>query len=170
MKWPCLAVIALTGAVLLFANPQPVSAAGTPLTICNQTPADLTVAAGYHSSGVNDVAGSRVLTGPFVSRGWWTIAPKKCTNVENPFNARYMFWFGVNRIGLNTGLLFWDTNGDHFCIPSLLRPSGTFTFEDENVSQAACEKGPVTINTANLWANVRKVDVMVNPTVNFSGE
>jgi uncharacterized membrane protein len=172
MKWPYLAVIALTGAVLFFSNPHPASAAGTPLTICNQTAVDLTIAAGYHSSGANDTADSRVLSGPFVSHGWLVVAPGKCTTEVNPFNARYMFWFAINHSGLNTGLLFWDTNGDHFCVPNMLgsAPSGAFTFEAENVSQAACEQGHFTQNGPNWWVNVRIVDVMVNPTVNFTGQ
>jgi uncharacterized membrane protein len=173
MKSPYLAVVALTGAIFLFAIPSPVSAAGTPLTICNQTTADLTVAAGYHSPGANDTSDSRVLTGPFVSHGWLVVAPGKCTTEENPFNARFMFWFGVNHIGLNTGILFWDTNGDHFCVPNIISgniPSGAFTFEDENASKEACEKGHFSQNGPNWWVNVRSVDVMVNPTVNFTGE
>jgi hypothetical protein len=48
--------------------------------------------------------------------------------------------------------------------------SGAFTFEDENASEAACEKGHFSQDGPNWWVNVRSVDVMVNPTVTFTGQ
>jgi uncharacterized membrane protein len=172
MKWFYFAVAAAAGALIFATSAKPASA-GTPLTVCNQTSVDLTVAAGYHSSGVNDTAGSNILTGPFVSHGWVVIAPGKCETRENPFNARYMFWWAINHAGLNVNGAVWATNGnDHFCVPNLYGSSfsGAFTFEDENASEAACEKGHFSQNGPNVWVSVRSVDLMVNPTVNFTGQ
>lgn len=183
MKWPYIAVIALAGATLTLSNPRPASAAGTQMNICNQTSAPLTVTIGYHSSGVNDAAGSNVLTGPFVSRGFLVVAPGKCEGFANPFNARYMFWWGHNEVGLNGIRTIysdpkinygpWTTNGnDHFCIPNVYGPNFIegFTFEDENASEAACEKGHASQNGPNLWVSVRAVDLLVDATVKFTGD
>jgi hypothetical protein len=48
--------------------------------------------------------------------------------------------------------------------------SVTYTFEDENASQAACVSTSFypTIGH-NLWVTVRKVDTEVNATANFDG-
>ena len=148
------AVIVLAGALTL-ASAKPVSAARTPLTICNQTSVALVVAIGYHSSGVNDTAGSNILTGPYVSRGWFTVAPGQCQNMANPFNARYMFWWGAQSHGFNITSK-WTTNGnDNFCIPNLYGPDhvDNFTFEDENASEAACEKGHFSTIGPNVWVS-----------------
>jgi uncharacterized membrane protein len=149
-------VIALAGVLLALAVPGNASA-GTPLAICNQTSEGLTVAIGYHSSGVNDTAGSNILTGPFVSRGFWTVNPGKCQQFDNPFNARYMFWFGISK----SGKIFDASGSDHFCVS--INP---FTFEDENVSEDACTHS----QTGVRWVGVRAVDLMVDPTVNFNGQ
>lgn len=65
IQWAYFSVIALAGVILTLADPSRASAAGTPLSICNQTSVALVVAYGYHSSGANDTAGSNILTGPF---------------------------------------------------------------------------------------------------------
>ena len=183
MKLLSIAVIALAAAALMLAHPRPAPAAGTQLNICNKTSVVLFVTIGYHSSGVNDVAGSNVLTGPFVSRGFSQVAPGKCEGYANPFSARYMFWWGHNEIGLN-GIRDiysdpkytygpWMTNGnDHYCIPNIYGPNFIegFTFEDENASQAACVSGHASQNGPNLWVSVRAVDLLVDPTVNFTGQ
>jgi hypothetical protein len=158
----------------------PVAAAGTPLTICNRTSMPVEdVAVGYHSSGVNDAAGSRILTGPFVSIGWvGEIAPGRCQNFANPFGARYMFWWGAVSNGINFARTVWPVDGDdHFCIPNIYGSGSqeadmtkTFTFEDQNASEVACESGSTNPKVGpNLWVRVRKVDLDVNPIVDFSG-
>ena len=166
---------------LLFSNPSfavPVAAAGTQLTICNHTSTGLDdVAVGYHSSGVNDTAA--ILTGPFVSTGWvGEIAAGRCQNFANPFGARYMFWWGAVPHGINFARSVWSVSGnDYFCIPDIYgsgSQSGdiadTFTFEDQNASKAACESSSANPKIGpNVWVPVRKVDVDVNPMVNFDG-
>ncbi|MGH7715347.1 MAG: hypothetical protein ACREML_05040, partial [Vulcanimicrobiaceae bacterium] len=154
----------------------PVSAAGTPLVICNRSSAPLLdIAVGYYSSGVADT--STALSGPFVSTGWSTgLLPGQCRNFANPFNARYIFWWGAARGGINTSGSVWATNGnDHFCVPNVYGPtsnlSKTFTFEDENESQTVCESKSANPTVGhNLWVTVRKVDLPVNPTVDFDGQ
>jgi uncharacterized membrane protein len=155
MKWPYVVVLALAAVLLTLAVPSRASA-GTPLVICNQTSDGLSVAIGYHSTGVNDTAGSNVLTGPFVSRGFWTVNPGKCQQFENPFSARYMFWWGISK----SGKIFDASGSDHFCISA-----NTFTFEDENASENACTHSPDL-----HWVGVRVVDLIVDPTVNFTGQ
>ncbi|MGH7659622.1 MAG: hypothetical protein ACRENA_01720 [Vulcanimicrobiaceae bacterium] len=158
-----------------FWTPTVASAAGTPLVICNRSTAPLLdIAVGYYSTGAADTSTS--LSGPFVSTGWQTgLAPGQCRNFANPFNARYMFWWAAARGGINTSENVWTTNGnDHFCIPNVYGAtadmSKTFTFEDENVSQAACESKSANPAVGhNLWVTVRKVDLPVDSTVSFDG-
>ncbi len=156
--------------------PAPASAAGPQLTICNHTSSTLSdVAVGYHSSGVNDAPGSNILTGPFVSTGWTRILAGQCAGFANPFNARYLFWWGAQGGGINTGGNVWAVTGDaSFCIPDVYGPvadmASTFAFEDENVSQAVCESHSANPRVGpNRWVSVRKVDVDVNTTVTFEG-
>lgn len=160
--WLVLIVVVGIGTL---ANARPASAAGTPLSICNRSVRELDVAFGYHSSGINDTAGSNVLTGPFVSRGWLILKTGQCGIAANPFNARYMFWWGTNDIGLNSFGVVWSTNrNDYFCIPNPYgQATSVFTFEDENASKDECVKGK------NIWVTARKVDLMVDATVNFTG-
>jgi len=157
MKWSYLVVIVLAGVLLTLAAPGRASA-GTPLAICNQTSEGLSVAIGYHSSGVNDTAGSNILTGPFVSRGYWTVNPGKCQQFDNPFSARYMFWWGISS---RSGKIFDASGSDHFCISIY-----SFTFEDENASEDACTHSQTGLH----WVGVRAVDLLVDPTVNFNGQ
>ncbi len=167
MKWVVAVVVIALGVTL--AHPHPSSAAGTMLQFCNKSSAPIEVVIGYHSSGVNDTPNSTVLTGPFVSRGWFVFAPGECGNLANPFSARYMFWWGHQAGTLNSGST-WDAFGDdHFCIADIYGPNhvDNFTFEDQNVSETACESGHVSPNGANLWVGVRKVDLEVDPTVTF---
>jgi uncharacterized membrane protein len=167
MRWLLFAFVP----ALLFVSVPPAvaSAAGIQLQICNRSSAQVNVAVGYHSSGPNDTPNSSILTGPFVSIGWWAIAPGACTSFNNPFSARYMFWFGFTPMAAFPKLA-WTTNGDDFfCIAN---NNGTtahaFTFEDENASAATCQSR-TTQDGANMWVSVRKVDLLVNPLVNFDG-
>ena len=65
-----------------------------------------------------------------------------------------------------------EQRNDHYCIPNVNGPAyiDGFTFEDENASEAACEKGHASQNGPNLWVSVRAVDLLVDPTVNFTGQ
>jgi uncharacterized membrane protein len=146
------------------------SAAGTPLQICNQTSEHINVAVGYHSTGVNDAPNSNVLTGPFVSTGWWRVEGGKCMTFANPFGARYMFWYGFSPTGGLNATTPWATNGlDNFCIANIHGPQAHgFTLEDENASQTVCA-GSRTADGPNEWVSVRKVDIVVNARVDFNG-
>ena len=173
MKCFVMTVTSLAIATLaLFASPSPASA--TQLNLCNQTSAHLEVAVGYYSAGRGQT--STHLSGPFVSTGWWDLSAGQCRNFANPFNARYMFWWGAQRIGINSSGSMWNTNGiDHFCIPNFHGPaaeiSAYWTFVRKNESKAACESS--SSNPAighNLWVAARKVDLLASPTVNFTGQ
>ncbi len=171
MKSLRCALCALFFGALVFALPPP-AAADTAITICNRTAGPIYASYGYYTVGVNDTAGSNVLTGPFVSRGNWTVAPAACVTLSSSFNGRFMFWWAYSLTGLNTHGSAWATNGDyHFCVPDPNRdgPIHPFTFEDENASSGACTR-TVTDGIANAWVPVRKVDVLVDPTVNFYGQ
>jgi uncharacterized membrane protein len=161
-------------AAALALTPHRAAAEGTQLQICNRSSVELTdVAVGYFSTGTNDTADT--LTGPFVSTGWWSIAAGACSSFRNPFGARYMFWWGLQSGVVNSGGNVWTTNGSaHFCIPNVYGPGGSvpsFTYEDENESEAACESGYSTDPKLghNIWVPVRKVDLDVDATVNFEG-
>src|SRR5215469_2685216 len=171
------ALLLITCALVMMVALSPVRAAadGRQLQICNQSSAELNnVVIGYYSRGSNDTQDT--LSGPFVSIGYWSIAAGKCASFANPFNARYIFWWGHQNGIMNTsGGADWTTNGGrHFCIPNVHGPAGialsSFTFEDENESEAACEAsyGPDSAVGHNIWVPVRKVDLEVNPTVTFN--
>jgi uncharacterized membrane protein len=125
------------------------------LNFCNKTAVLVGVAVGYHSPGVNDPPDHSILTGPFVSRGWWAVEPGKCQTIENPFNARYMFWSDYQVLG------GWGYAETYFC-----RSAGpkAFTFEDENESLNACQAAG-----KGVWVPSHKVDTAVDATVNFTG-
>lgn len=129
------AVVALSVLALI-----PRSAHAVALTFCNKTSAQVGIAVGYYSSGVNSDAGPNVLTGPFVSHGWWLVGPGNCAPIDNPFNARYVFWFGIGK-GLNDNYVnvqaMESSNSKrHFCIPWYFSTDGkstkSFTLEEEN--------------------------------------
>jgi hypothetical protein len=166
----CLAV-----AVAAFASPAVATPTSAPLNICNRSPAQISVAVGYYSPGVGEQ--KDILTGPFVSRGWFGIAAGTCRTLENPFNARYMFWYAFGH-GLN------DHQDDmpfltakfikyHFCINNYFgtegAPTPDFVFEDENASYEACGTNDFKGDPKNWWVTTRMVDTWVNATVNFDG-
>jgi uncharacterized membrane protein len=147
-----------------------------PLTFCNATSAQVYIAVGYHSSGVNDAPGRNVLTGPFVSRGWWWVDPGTCETIDNPFKARYMFWFAISK-GYNDSapdVQAGETaeSAAHFCVPWYFSTNGRttrkFTFEDENESLTACHAGGTT-GSYRLWIVSHRVDIAVDPRVRFTG-
>jgi uncharacterized membrane protein len=176
--------IALMGAILTLLVPASASAySSAPLTFCNKSSADVALAVGYHSPGVSDPADHSLLTGPFVSRGWWAVGSGACVTADNPFNARYMFWFVIGPEVKN--LEYPDVVAmrnpalpDHFCITSFFDRGGRgvtgFTFEDENTSADACDQagGNPDANgeRSTLWINPRNIDTWVNATVNFTGQ
>ena len=139
----------------------PASASGTPLHLCNHSEYRIDVAIGYHSSGPDDTG--NMLTGPFVSRGWFIIEPGNCISIDNPFAARYMYWTGFRK-----GAFLWDTADSHFCIPTGT-PAPRFTFERQNESEDACVSATPLGPTANMWIATREVDVSVDPDVDFDG-
>lgn len=168
--------------VLFLAPPRRASAAsGTGLTICNQTAAVFSVAVGYYSRGLRDTADT--LTGPFVSRGWWTIKPRQCIVADNPFNARYMFWWGYSPRGdlwTSPGIVLPAMAEYHarwFCVPNThgagVPPS--FTMEDENTAtdsdgHRCYNAAPADSDGPNEWVLPRKVDTEVDATVQFTGQ
>lgn len=163
-----MATVAVLGLLAFF----PQSAHAANMTFCNRTSAQVGIAVGYYSSGVSTDASPNVLTGPFVSHGWWLIDPGSCDPVDNPFNARYMFWFGISK-GLNDNYVnvqaMESSNSErHFCIPWYFGTDGkstkSFTLEDENRSLEACHAG-----ASRLWVVPHMVDIAVDPTVNYTG-
>jgi len=168
-------LIALLGTLATFPLAVPAAADGTGLTICNKTAEILAVAVGYYTPGVNDPADHHVLTGPFVSQGWYAVAPTKCTTIANKFNVRYMFWFAYSKVLNNqdSGIQFalvgnpWTTSSDdRFCVTNYFTSgkAKTFTYEDENAGLLQCNN-----DRNNSWVPVRKVDTLVNAIVQFDG-
>ena len=133
------------------------------LNFCNRSANWVGVVVGYHSTGVNDPPDHSVLTGPFVTDGWTKVDPGQCQTIRNPFNARYMFWWGYG-IGYNDSSPTVETTeprpGAAFCVAS---GNKGFTFEDENVSLNACHAAK------GLWVATHEVDTAVNATVDFGG-
>ena len=146
-----------------------------PLTICNKTDVPLNIAAGYPTLGVDDGPNHNLLTGPFVTKGWGTVAPGACSTVENPFNARYMWWFGTstkfNSSLAAAGSIVKPPMGVNlYCIPNVFdHSSGPFVFEDENV-RPTDQGDPCEGSGQNVWVTFRPVDTWVSATVNFTGQ
>jgi len=133
-----------------------------PLTICNKTSEIAGAAVGFFSPGVNKPTdGADILTGPFVSHGWWNIEAGACHTFDNPFNARYMFWFAYTPSYQSTPE---DPSKIHFCIP-IGSPPKAFTFEEENVSKETCSAAGNT-----WWITANRVDTWINATVDFTGQ
>jgi len=133
------------------------------LTFCNRSANWVGVVVGYHSTGVHDPSDHSILTGPFVTDGWTKVDPGQCQTIRNPFNARYMFWWGYG-VGYNDSNPTVETDqpgpGEAFCVAS---GNKGFTFEDENASLDACHAAK------GLWVATHKVDTSVEATVNFTG-
>ena len=169
-------VAALTlGILALWSATPAVAYTSQPLTICNKSPVTLHVAFGYHSPGVDDPADHSVLTGPFVTRGWGTVEPDTCHTYENPFSARYMFWFGFstqynnNAIAVGT---ITSPQGDptRFCVTDYFNPAPGFTFEAENVKDPTFLTDACRSAGKNIWVSFAMVDTWVDATVNFTGQ
>ena len=172
-------------ACVLLALLTPTSAfaySSAPLTVCNKVNFDLSVAYGYHSPGVNDPADHSLLTGPFVSRGWRTVPVGQCVTIENPFNARYMYWYVATVNGMfgdDDPVAMRNASGrQHFCVPNYVYPSGgnapaysvptsAFVYEDQNQSADACDTS-VTPVAHNFWVTARETDTWVNATVDYT--
>ncbi len=142
----------------------------SPLTLCNQMSDNLRVAVGYFSSGINDTKNQ--LTGPFVSRGWSVITPGQCQTFDNPFSARYMFWYAWAH-GLNDNedaiIDKWKSSDFHFCVTDYFSVAGgtsaAFIYEDENAI-SVCSWG----HGDNLWVIPRKVDTAIQSRVDVTGQ
>ena len=157
------------------------SSKSAPLTVCNKWSATLEVALGYFSPGVHDPSDHNVLTGPFVSRGWSEIGPGECKSFENPFAARYMFWYGYgkdfNESEMMSAFMRNPSWSNHFCITNYFTGDGTkvpsFVNEEANVSVEACDRAGGDANPAaahsTMWVTSRMVDTWINSTVNFTG-
>jgi uncharacterized membrane protein len=148
------------------ANTASANPAASSLTLCNQMSDHVRIAVGYFTSGVND--SGNVLSGPFASRGWWRVEPGQCQTLDNPFNARYMFWFAFAN-GLNddqAAIASARTDQKlHFCITNYFTAQVPgFTYEDENTSMAACDQAGST-----FWVVPRKVDTFIESSVNITG-
>ena len=169
---------ALSGALMtVLFSPSAEAYQSAPLNFCNNTAAMWVLRVGYHSPGVNDSA--NVLTGPFVSRGWWLVAAGACQTFDNPFAARYMFWFATGK-GYNDKERppsDWPANAintpNDFCVNDYLeryyqnKPIPAFVFEAENASIDAC-KPPG--KSDYIWVTPKIVDTWVSPNVSFTGQ
>jgi len=170
-------ITALTFGMLTLWSAAPAAAyTSAPLTICNKSPVTLNVAIGYHSPGVDDPADHSVLTGPFVTRGWRAIEAGACYTFQNPFDARYMFWFGwstqYNNNAIAVGTIT-SPQGDptRFCITDYFEPTVPgFTFEAENVKDPTFQTDACRSSGKNNWVSFKMVDTWVDPTVNFTGQ
>jgi uncharacterized membrane protein len=183
-SWVNATAVALAGAMLTLLFPSSVYAAysSAPLKFCNNSSDQVAIAVGYHSPGVNDPDDHSLLTGPFVSLGWRAVQPGECVTSDNPFNARYMFWFAigpkVNTEYSDVIAMRASAASEHFCITSFFDRGGhgvkAFTFEVENESVEACDQAGGSPDSngerSTLWISARKLDTWVNPTVNFTGE
>lgn len=139
-------------------------ASGTSMHICNRSDGKIAVAAGYLSSGPDDH--DNILTGPFVSTGWWELEPGACASITNPFAARYMYWSGFS---FGTGPL-WQQGDWHLCVPNVYGHSAAFTFESQNESEDACTTSTAYgTGGANMWMPARQVDISVDANVDYDG-
>jgi uncharacterized membrane protein len=146
-----------------------------PLTLCNKTDVPLNTAIGYHTPGTNDGPDHNLLTGPFVTKGWEAIAPGACHTFENPFNARYMFWFGTstkfNSDEMQAGNIVKPSMDPNlYCIPRFDHGAPPFVFEDENARVPPDQTDPCEASGKNMWADFRSVDTWVSSTINFTGQ
>lgn len=167
MKIYSAVVFAIIAMMFAEADAALADPAASPLTLCNQMPDHIRVAVGYFSSGVNDT--KNVLTGPFVSRGWWPIQPGECQTFDNPFGARYMFWFAFS-IGFNdsqAAIADARASSDfHFCVTDYFQAAAhLFTYEDENVAAASCDQAGT-----NLWVTPRRVDTFIQSRVDVTSQ
>lgn len=103
-----------------------------------------------------------MLTGPFVTQGWWHVSGGQCQSFANPFDARYMFWFPVAQT--RNPLDDTTNSGRHMCVSGKL-----FTFEEQNVSIDACHADPAATSAGVRWVVGHRVDTEVDPNVNFTG-
>jgi uncharacterized membrane protein len=159
-------ILGIASAALVISTPAFATPSAAPLNFCNRTSNTVSVAVGYHSSGVDDGANHNILTGPFVSQGWWDVNPNQCHVFANPFDARYMFWFPLepHEPRSHRPLDELTSSGTHMCI------SGSrFTFEDQNVSIDACHGDHAATTSAGVrWVLPSRIDTEVDPNVNFT--
>ncbi len=180
-SWIVIAAILAATSPLL--GPSPARAAAPSLSLCNKTAEKIRVAVGYFTSGVTDTANKEILTGPFVSNGYYYLEVGNCRTFDNPSNARYVFWFAsgnaLNANPITVGLM--HSNGNdwkyNFCVRNYFVANEQemvppFIYEDENASEAACDQAGGTLPGAaghTLWVTANKVDLLVNGEVDFTG-
>jgi uncharacterized membrane protein len=177
-----LRIVAIVIGAAVFMSAAPVFAqSSTGMTICNQSSVALKTAIGYHSPGVDDPADHSRLTGPFVTRGWWQIEPGACHTFQNPFNARYMYWFGfsseyhniykgwnstqINAANAMKNPLAWCLN--NFVLTDTVLG---FTYELENTKSNDPALDRCTVKMSNYWEEFNLVDTWIDPKVNFTGQ
>lgn len=179
-----IAALVLGVAVILAAAPASAQASKG-MTICNQSSYPLATAIGYHSPGVNDPADHSLLTGPFVTRGWLRIEPGACHTFENPFNARYMYWYGWTYpdhntltkpvTGEATSASVAMTNPLAWCVKAYLDDPSAFTYEVENTKSN--DASNITNNCnfkgdkmTGWWVFFDLVDTWVDSKASFTGQ
>jgi uncharacterized membrane protein len=173
MKPLCIALFLFSVAAGALAMSDKAAAAPTAyrLTVCNKSSVKIYVAAGYRTPGNDDVKDEdgvyESLSGPFVSEGWWNLDPGQCSQaMENPFYARFMYWF-AHPEGAGMGDGFSTAANYHFCVPYRGENGQipAFTYEDENASSTACQSPG-----NNMWVSVRRVDLPVNAEADYTGD
>lgn len=175
-----IAVLVAGLAALVMAAPA-WAQTSTGMTICNQSPNAVTTAIGYHSPGVGDPADHSILTGMFVTRGWLRIEAGACHTFQNPFNARYMYWYGFdshrNPSGPSTSADTAMTNPLVWCVNNYWYINAPFTYEIENSKTNDSENVVNHCNFSNsaatdftgYWVYFNLVDTWVAPRVNLTG-
>jgi uncharacterized membrane protein len=147
------------------------------MTICNQSPDQVSIAIGYHSPGVNDPKDHSLLTGPFVTRGWLKIDTGACHTFQNPFGARYMYWYPLKAHPDGSGVVApvdAMKNPLAWCIQDYWDSDQPFTFEIQNIKD---EHTPYFVNNCSpfggdpkgYWVIFSLVDTWVVPKANFTG-
>jgi uncharacterized membrane protein len=140
-----------------------------PLNFCNNTADRVVVAVGYHSPDPSDPADHALLTGPYSSKGWYQILAGTCQTIDNPFEARYMFWFawskGFHDTKASIAAMAGDADPADFCVSNYFASGELpdFSLEDENVSGADCRRA------SGWWITPNKVDTWMNANVSFNG-
>ena len=140
-----------------------------PLNVCNNAADRVIVAVGYHRPDAADPGDHSLLTGPYVSKGWYQIPAGTCQTIDNPVDARYMFWFGwstgVHDTKASLAAMGAAADPANFCVSDYFAAGqlSDFLYEDENVSSKDCRRA------SGWWITPDKVDTWLNPNVSFTG-
>ena len=99
------------------------------------------------------------------------MAPEACQVFDNPFNARYVFWFAWGKGYHDTEASIDAMGSSHapgaFCVSDYMKSGSipSFIYEVENASNEACGSAP----QYGWWIVPQMADTWINPTVNFTG-